>query len=326
MNCNLLHFRRSSLIAVLLSAGVALAARSASAVITVAPAYAGSYTASTIAGVPGVTSPYGGITFVPGSPNQLLIGGAANGAGGEIDSIIVTRGVGGHITGFAGSATLYATAPNIDGGLAFGPGGVLFYTAYPTNQLGEIKPGSVSPDKIVSLSPLGIGSSVGTLQFDPSGNLKIASYGTGTWYSAGLTPDGLGTFDVTGVANVPTANTFGGPEGIAYVPTGSPLFPTPSVLVSRYGAGDVQAYTLDAFGNPVASTGQSFISGLGGAEGATIDPVTGDFLFSTFGGGNQLVVVGGFAPPSSVPEPSMLVIFGFGLGLAGLWNLRRCRK
>src|SRR6185503_2099766 len=35
------------------------------------------------------------------------------------------------------------------------------------------------------------------------------------------------------------------------------------------------------------------------AVGATIDPVTGDFLFSTFGGFNQVVAVGGFglAPP-----------------------------
>ena len=43
------------------------------------------------------------------------------------------------------------------------------------------------------------------------------------------------------------------------------------------------------------------MSGLEGAEGAVIDPITGDFLFSTFGGGDRVVVVSGFAKP--LPPP-----------------------
>ena len=44
------------------------------------------------------------------------------------------------------------------------------------------------------------------------------------------------------------------------------------------------------------------ITGLDGAEGALLDPVTGDFLFSTFGGGSRVVVVRGFrAPPPPLP-------------------------
>lgn len=36
-----------------------------------------------------------------------------------------------------------------------------------------------------------------------------------------------------------------------------------------------------------------------------IDPLTGDFLFSTFGGGNQVVVVQGFAIPiGETPTPT----------------------
>ena len=38
------------------------------------------------------------------------------------------------------------------------------------------------------------------------------------------------------------------------------------------------------------------MTGLGGAEGGTRDPVTGDFLFSTFGGGDRVLVVRGFNP------------------------------
>jgi hypothetical protein len=42
------------------------------------------------------------------------------------------------------------------------------------------------------------------------------------------------------------------------------------------------------------------MSDLQGAEGATIDPLTGDFLFSTFGGENTVVVVKGFLPPPAL--------------------------
>jgi hypothetical protein len=73
------------------------------------------------------------------------------------------------------------------------------------------------------------------------------------------------------------------------------------MLVSEYSAGGVAAYAVDGNGNPIAATRRSFITGLSGADGAFIDPVTGDFLFSTFGGGDRVVVVRGFA--GSVPPP-----------------------
>ena len=44
------------------------------------------------------------------------------------------------------------------------------------------------------------------------------------------------------------------------------------------------------------ATRRDFITVLEGAEGAAIDPLTGDFLFSTFGGGHRIIVVRGFAP------------------------------
>jgi hypothetical protein len=40
------------------------------------------------------------------------------------------------------------------------------------------------------------------------------------------------------------------------------------------------------------------MTGLTGAEGALIDPVTGDFIFSTFGGGDHVIVVRGFSLPT----------------------------
>lgn len=49
----------------------------------------------------------------------------------------------------------------------------------------------------------------------------------------------------------------------------------------------------------MVGTAQNVITGLSGAEGAFIDPVTGDFLFSTFGGGNQVIRLSGFPAPTA---------------------------
>src|SRR5664279_339996 len=127
----------------------------------IAPYYAGNYTYTSLGSATGVPTLYGGLTLLAGNNNELLVGGGANGANGAIYEIGVTRGTAGHITGFTGSATLFSTAPYIDGGLTYGPGGVLFYTGYPNNTIGQIKPGSTSPDRIDIVTGIGVASSVG---------------------------------------------------------------------------------------------------------------------------------------------------------------------
>jgi hypothetical protein len=72
------------------------------------------------------------------------------------------------------------------------------------------------------------------------------------------------------------------------------------------------------------------MTGLTGAFGAMIDPVTGDFLFSTFGETaeeNRIVAVRGFAAPpvepgSPVPTPGAL---GAGVVLMGVMVVGRGR-
>lgn len=286
------------------------------------------YTVIDLGAPAGVPNSLGGMTFL--DANTLLIGGSANGASGAIYAIGVTRDpVNNFITGFSGPASLYASAPNIDGGLAFGPGGVLFYSAYPINSVGQIKPGSSAPDKIINLNtdlPPGssVASSVGSLQFVPAGfsgagGLKLISYNASNWYSAELTADGDGTFDITSVG--PVINIGGGPEGGVFVSGANPGFGVDSILVSEYGLGRIGVYEADAQGDPMLGTRRDFITGLSGAEGAAIDPVTGDFLFSTFGGGDRVIVVSGF---TIVPEPSTFLLMAFaalGILLTG-WKRR----
>ncbi|HXG17077.1 MAG TPA: hypothetical protein VNK50_12575 [Calidithermus sp.] len=316
-----------------------VAAFSSALVIWAAPGYgltlgadfAADYTVTSLGSVPGVPINYGGLTFLDN--DTILIGGAANSSDGRIYQIDVVRGAGNHITGFSGTASLFGGPGSgigefNDGGVVFGPGGVLFLARWPVNQIGQVKPGSTDEDKIVP-GPSGAASSVSALNFVPTGfsgagDIKIVTYSAGQWFDATLTPDGTGTFNITNYVQVdldPVAsgiqNVPGGPEGFVYIAAGNPGFGVPSMLISEYAEGEVGAYELDSDGNPLVSTRRTFLSGLSGAEGAAIDPLTGDYLFSTFGGGNQVVVVQGFLPPQPPPagvaSPSTLLLVGLGL-------------
>src|SRR5271157_323895 len=97
-------FVLSSLPPVLLGALVVLTGRPSSAPAqTVAPAYAADYTVTNLGSVLGIPGYYGGSTFVPGNPNEMLVGGDAATASGAIYEVPVIRGAGQQITGF-GSA------------------------------------------------------------------------------------------------------------------------------------------------------------------------------------------------------------------------------
>ena len=284
--------------------------------------FATDYSLVSLGSVANVPANYGGLTFL--DANTLLIGGAANGGNGAIYSASVTRGTDGFVTGI-GAATLYATAPNIDGGLVFGPGGVLFFTGYPNNTIGQIAPGGAVPAKISAVSSNGVNASLGSLLFVPqgysgAGQLKVLSYNGDTWETLSYAADGQGTFNFGTTSNRIAIG--GGPEGAAYVPLGSDGFANPSVLVSEYSTGRVVTYEVDANGDPITSTRRVVVKGLSGAEGAAIDPATGDFFFSTFGGGNQVVRVTGFAAPvTQVPEPET-----YALMLAGLLAIAAKRR
>lgn len=264
---------------------------------TIQPPFDDVYTVVDLGTPPAVPAPLGGLTLEVGDTESLLIGGGANQAGAAIYQLDLTRECN-RISGFAGDGVQYATAPNIDGGLMYHPDGTLFFTRYSINDLGQILPGGTEMARTDNLTTLGVSPSVGAAAFVPpglpgAGQLKVASYNFSDWHTINITPAGDGTFDVVSASAV--TDIQGGPEGIVYVPAGSPHFPNDSVLISEYAAGAIGAYEIDANGDPILATRRTFMTGLSGAEGAFRDPATGDFLFSTFGGGNRVLVVRGFS-------------------------------
>jgi hypothetical protein len=292
--------------------------------ITIGPDFTANYTVTDMGPVSGLTVPYGGLVFKAGDPGTILIGGTANVAGGGLYSVPVVRGGGGHITGL-GAATRIADAPFNDGGFAYGPGGVLFLSQWPVNGIMQFRPGipGPGPDKAQDVTALGVASSQAALQFVPStfggaGQFKGLSWSGGEFYTFGLAPDGTGLFDVTSAALETTLP--GGPEGFVYIKNTNVDFPADSMLVSEFSTNTIGAYELDANGNPIVATRRDFITDLTGAEGAAIDPLTGDFLFSTFnldptGDPNRVIIVQGFVPPPPpVPEPATLLLFGASIG------------
>jgi hypothetical protein len=324
------------------AAALALLALPALAATLAAP-FATDYTAVDLGSVPGVPTRYGGLTFLDN--DTLLIGGAANGPTGRLYTIDVVRGADLSITGFSGSANVYGSVGTYnDGGVTFGPGGVLFTSQWPVNRLGQTKPGSTVEDKVIDLAALGVAQSHAAIGFVPSGfagagEVKLVSWAGGQWYSASVVPDGSGTYNLSGLAQVDLngavagiQNVPGGPEGFVYIDAANAGFGVDSMLISEYSANLVSAYEIDAAGNPLVATRRTFLSGLNGAEGAVIDPLTGDFLFSTFGGLNQVVRVSGFIAPTpvdpggevpAIPEPSTYALMLAGLGLVGLLTRRR---
>jgi hypothetical protein len=280
--------------------------------------YASRYAISDLCNAGDIPANYGGLTFALGDPNTLLIGGSANTRDAKIYSVPVLRDTNQHIVGFGPSATPVATANGtgnggIDGGLAYAPNGVLFYTAFFDNQIGQIKPGSSGPDKRVTLTGMGVARSVGGLAFfvpagtPPVVHLKLTSF-AGRWYDTVISLDANNTYNISRTSS-PSILIGDGPEGIVYVPPGSPLFPKPSVLIVQSGGNSVTAYEIDPKnGDPILSTAETFIDGLFGAEGAAIDPVTGDFLFTSFSSNRVFRV-------NVVPEPGTWMLLALGLSI-----------
>lgn len=290
----------------------------AGAAVVLAPAYEPYYDVYDLGAVPGVPDPLGGCVVKYDDPNTLLIAGASERPLGQIYSIGVTREPCGHIVGFNGVAQPVATTPYVDANLIYTSANLMFYTQWPTFMLSQLLPGSTVPDSDIDLTAYGIetigDSGPGGVGFVPTGasagEMRIVTWPGGRWYEVDLTPSGnlFTVSSLTMKTQIPN-----NPGGFAYVPAGSPGFPTERVIVAEWVVGlptndRVATYAIDAQGDPIPSTRDEFLVQFQRPWGAYFEPVTGDYLFLQWDPGDvtpdHVYIVQGFVPPPPPPPPT----------------------
>jgi hypothetical protein len=134
----------------------------------------------------------------------------------------------------------------------------------------------------------------------PAGKLRFVTWPGGRWYHLDTVPDG----PLLRVVGIDTPVTLPNePGGFAYVPAGSPGFPRQSIIVAEWrrldaSADRVAVYEVDASGDPIVATRREFFSRFPRPWGAYFEPLTGDYLFLSWGTGqDQVYIVQGFVPP-----------------------------
>ncbi|MCB9570184.1 MAG: hypothetical protein H6710_23740 [Myxococcales bacterium] len=275
--------------------------------VIIAPEFAEFYTTYELGPVPGIPpeARLGGTTVHFMDDNTLLIAGYSEASNGKIYSIGVTRGKCDHIVGFDGQATIVAETPYVDANLVYVKSGLLFYTEWPVNRISQLLPGDMAPAYTTDLAGLGIAPSPGGLGFVPPsladpGGMRALSWAGGEWYHIDRTPNG----ELFTLSNpVKTATLPNGPGGFAYVPKDSPGFDTDAVIVAEWSANKVGVYEVNDQGDPLVNTRKDFYTKFPLPWGAYFEPLTGDYLFLTWGVGvDKVYIVQGFKPPPPLPQ------------------------
>ncbi len=303
---------RSGLLVGLLLGGHLVQAQS------VDPFYAGHYSIRSISNILTVPRFLGGVVIRTNNPNVMLVAGESESPAAKIYQVTLQRGADGHITNFTGTATVFANTPGasedgnppwtgLSGDWDFGPNGVLFYLS-PDNSLGQIKSGFTSPAKHVDMgvaAGITVGGGVVTVPagLPGAGRFKFLAASGSAWYDVPLTSDGSGTYNVgSPAATVALVGIF--PFGAVYVPAGTAGFANASIVLCHV-SGSLLTYEVNSNGDPLPATVRTFVTGLVNPTGVSRDPVTGDFIFTSFDDTEGFYVVGNFAP---APLPSVTII------------------
>lgn len=271
-----------------------------------------SYTAYDLGPVPGTPAGtrYGGCVISPTDPNLLLIGVDSEAPSGSIYRIRVRRGEDGHILAFDGVATPWIDVPYVDANLFYDQYGNLLVTAWNANNLHIVASGADAITQTINLAALGVDTSPGGGAFVPAGfegqgELRVIGWPSHRWHEL--------TFEVAAdqrtyqfaTSAVPRSALPVGSGGFAYVPPGSPQVERNSVVVAEW-ASSVSFFEVDVRGNPDPSTRRPFLTGLTAAWGAYFEPVTGDFIFPSWGN-EQMIIIQGFRPPPPPPPPPEVI-------------------
>jgi len=281
----------------------------AGADVQLAPQYAGLYTAYDLGTVPGVPNPLGGAAVAIDNDGTLQIAGGSESEGGAIYRIGLQRNACGHIIGFVGTAQLQANTPYVDANLVYAHPDLLTYTEWPEFGLSQLTSGATAPARRTDLRTIGMDATgdegPGGLGFVPpglaaEGQLRLVTWPAGRWYHVAATDDAA-LLAVSAVEQ--HGELANNPGGFAYVPAGSPGFDAQAIIVAEWHIDDpdldrVAVYDADDQGDPVVASRREFFTKFPRPWGAYFEPVTGDFLFLSWGTGNDHVYLAtGFAPP-----------------------------
>jgi hypothetical protein len=282
--------------------------------VELAPPFDMFYTAYDLGPVPGVPDPLGGTAILASSSDRLLVAGGSESDTGAIYSIGLTRDSCGHITGFAGSATAIAQTPYVDANLVYASHDLLLYSEWPQYTVSQLVGAASAPSRSTDLRPIGM--SVAGSDQGPGGmglvppslaaadELRLVTWPGGRWYHATTAPDTGGLLAVSAVTQ--TATVPNEPGGFAYVPAGSPGFTNQSLIVAEWRSADptmdrVAVYGVDANGDPMVASRQEFFHKFPRPWGAYFEPVTGDYMFLSWGAGiDHVYIVQGFVPPPPI--------------------------
>ena len=253
----------------------------------------------------------GGITF-SNDGATLFAAAFVDTPSGQVHSHPVTRDGTGHVTAF-GTNTVVAAAPFIDQGLAFGPGGTLFWATFPINSLAQLPPGGTVTE--FPLAPTGVALNTLSLAFIPpgfpnAGQLVITSYTTGQLNRIGLSPNGNGTFTPIAGSAVPVAGGLpqSSIQGIAYIPVGPDAG---KIAAGEFSAFRISLVQLDqstglGFPSPASTASSNMIGatqfGPTLPRGICFDPLTND-LFMMQGGGGFIFRFSGTMTASPLSAP-----------------------
>jgi hypothetical protein len=133
--------------------------------------------------------------------------------------------------------------------------------------------------------------------------LRLVTWPGGRWYHVDTAPDGnlLAINSLTQTVTLPN-----NPGGFAYVPAGSPAFAAQAVIVAEWSQLDpiqdrVAVYDVDDSGDPMIASRREFFSKFPRPWGAYFEPETGDYLFLSWGTGEDHVyIVQGFVKPPPI--------------------------
>ncbi|RMG95411.1 MAG: hypothetical protein D6705_13680, partial [Deltaproteobacteria bacterium] len=262
--------------------------------------FASDYSCWDMGAPPGVPLPLGGVIGVPGDPNRLIVAGNAGTPEATLYSVGVARDADCRILGFDGSPpVLWSTAPDQVGDLVFAPGDVLIYSTEWPEWIGQIKPGSSSPDRVDEFPGLGppLSKAFVPAGFANAGDFKVAGPSAGDWNTIDLVPDGNGTYDLVpaGLEGAPPFASF----GMSYVAAGSPQILEPSILytVNHMGIGAIIVFPVGPDAVPDSNPSRYLVNGVTDPEGSYLDPLSGQFFFTVeFFGDARVLVVEGFEP------------------------------